>query len=101
MVWYETFPTALQAIEAEKRVKGWTRAKKIALIESVNPRWRDLGEDEAPILHEAPEPRDDRHPEPSAAKDLGNRGRRDARDASLRQNSAQHDVSAARTDVPG
>ena len=32
------------AIAREKELKGWTRAKKIALIESVNPRWRDLSE---------------------------------------------------------
>jgi len=45
LVWCEAFPTALQAIEAEKRIKGWTRAKKIALIEDLNPQWRDLSED--------------------------------------------------------
>lgn len=28
----------------EKQLKGWRRAKKIALIEKVNPRWRDLAE---------------------------------------------------------
>jgi putative endonuclease len=44
LVWCEAFPTALQAIEAEKRIKGWTRAKKIALIEDLNPQWRDLSE---------------------------------------------------------
>lgn len=32
LVWFEEFPTATQAIEAEKRIKGWTREKKIALI---------------------------------------------------------------------
>jgi len=47
LAWYESFPTALQAIEAEKRIKGWTRAKKIALIESINPQRRDLAEEEA------------------------------------------------------
>ncbi len=26
----------------EKEIKGWRREKKIALIESVNPRWNDL-----------------------------------------------------------
>src|SRR5690606_2948109 len=45
LVYYEELPTAWQAIEAEKRIKGWTRAKKIALIESKNPTWRDLSED--------------------------------------------------------
>jgi hypothetical protein len=28
-----------------RRVEGWLRAKKIALIESFNPAWRDLSED--------------------------------------------------------
>jgi putative endonuclease len=42
LVWYETFPDAAQAIAAEKQIKGWTRAKKIALIEAVNPFWDDL-----------------------------------------------------------
>jgi putative endonuclease len=28
-----------------KQIKGWGRVKKIALIESVNPDWRDLSED--------------------------------------------------------
>jgi putative endonuclease len=30
------------AIAREKQLKGWTREKKIALIESVNPNWDDL-----------------------------------------------------------
>jgi putative endonuclease len=42
LVYYEAFPTALEAIAAEKRIKGWTRAKKIALIESINADWQDL-----------------------------------------------------------
>ena len=28
----------------EKQIKGWLRTKKIALIESLNPRWADLAE---------------------------------------------------------
>jgi len=30
------------AIAAEKKIKAGSRAKKIKLIESVNPRWEDL-----------------------------------------------------------
>jgi putative endonuclease len=30
------------AISREKQIKGWLRKKKIALIESVNPGWKDL-----------------------------------------------------------
>ena len=29
----------------EKRIKGWNREKKIALIESKNPDWQDLSRD--------------------------------------------------------
>lgn len=32
------------AITREKQIKGWLRAKKIALIESKNPEWKDLSE---------------------------------------------------------
>lgn len=31
-----------EAAETEKRIKGWTRVKKIALIESQNPEWKNL-----------------------------------------------------------
>jgi putative endonuclease len=33
------------AIAREKQIKGWLRTKKIALIDSVNPGWRDLSVD--------------------------------------------------------
>jgi putative endonuclease len=33
------------AIAREKQIKGWTRAKKIALIEAMNPEWRNLAAD--------------------------------------------------------
>jgi putative endonuclease len=32
LVWSEQFPTRLEALEAERRIKGWSRAKKLALI---------------------------------------------------------------------
>jgi len=44
LVWCEDFNQISDAIGAEKRIKGWTRAKKIALIEEMNPEWRDLAE---------------------------------------------------------
>jgi putative endonuclease len=44
LVFYETFDDVHQAIEGEKRIKGWIRSKKIALIESQNPTWKDLSE---------------------------------------------------------
>jgi putative endonuclease len=44
LVYYESFDDVHKAIGREKQLKGWTRAKKIALIESRNPRWDDLAE---------------------------------------------------------
>ena len=48
LVWTEQFVRADDAIAMEKRIKGWRRAKKIALIESANPEWRDLSEEWKP-----------------------------------------------------
>ena len=42
LVFYESFSDVRDAIAAEKRIKGWLRSKKIALIESMNPHWNDL-----------------------------------------------------------
>ncbi|NMN01250.1 excinuclease ABC subunit C [Bifidobacterium sp. DSM 109958] len=42
LVHVETFPDPVAAIAREKQLKGWTRAKKNALIETGNPQWRDL-----------------------------------------------------------
>ena len=42
LVWYEYLPTMLEAIAAEKKLKKWRRAWKIALIEKENPYWNDL-----------------------------------------------------------
>ncbi len=44
LVYYESFDDVHKAIGREKQLKGWRRAKKIALIESKNPRWKDLAE---------------------------------------------------------
>jgi putative endonuclease len=44
LVWYEGYDDVRKAIDREKQLKGWTRAKKIALIESKNPRWEDWAE---------------------------------------------------------
>lgn len=41
LVWFDSFPTADQAIAAEKRIKGWLRWKKIELIQQENRRWHD------------------------------------------------------------
>jgi putative endonuclease len=42
LVWYEAYPRALEAIDAEKRIKRWRRMWKLELIERDNPQWRDL-----------------------------------------------------------
>ena len=42
LVYFEAFGEIREAIAREKQIKGWLRAKKVALIESVNPEWRDL-----------------------------------------------------------
>ena len=44
LVWYELHSTMLDAIAREKQIKAGSRAKKIALIESLNPEWKDLYE---------------------------------------------------------
>ena len=42
LVYYESTDDVRSAIRREKQIKGWLRSKKIALIESMNPLWRDL-----------------------------------------------------------
>jgi putative endonuclease len=45
LVYVENTSDVVAAITREKQIKGWTRAKKISLIESSNPEWRDLSLD--------------------------------------------------------
>ncbi len=42
LVFYETFSNPKDAIVAEKKIKGWTRKKKIDLIKKDNPDFNDL-----------------------------------------------------------
>ena len=42
LIYYETHQDIRAAIAREKQIKGWLRKKKIALIESMNPEWKDL-----------------------------------------------------------
>ena len=44
LVYYESYEDVHKAIGREKQLKGWSRAKKIALIESKNPRWEDFAD---------------------------------------------------------
>ena len=43
-VWYEMHETMEAAIAREKQIKAGSRAKKLALIEALNPDWLDLFE---------------------------------------------------------
>ncbi len=45
LVWCEFHSTMLDAITREKQIKGGSRKKKLALIEAMNPTWRDLFDD--------------------------------------------------------
>ena len=45
LVYYDVFGDIRDAIRREKQIKGWLRAKKVALIIAGNPAWKDLAED--------------------------------------------------------
>ena len=42
LAYYEQTSDVESAIAREKQIKGWRRSKKVELIESANPRWKDL-----------------------------------------------------------
>jgi putative endonuclease len=42
LVWFEAHDDIRVAIQREKQIKWWRRAWKIALIEAMNPEWKDL-----------------------------------------------------------
>ena len=45
LVWFEVAGDMLGAITREKQIKSGSRAKKLQLIEAMNPEWRDLWPD--------------------------------------------------------
>ena len=45
LVYYELYHDVRDAIAREKQIKSWRRSKKIDLIKSLNPTWRDISED--------------------------------------------------------
>jgi putative endonuclease len=45
LVYYEVFRDAENAIFREKHIKAGSREKKVALINALNPRWKDLYEE--------------------------------------------------------
>jgi putative endonuclease len=47
LIYVEAYAEARDAIAREKQLKGWRRTKKVALINRVNPGWRDLQETSA------------------------------------------------------
>lgn len=44
LVYFETYSLIADAFSREKQVKSGSRKKKIVLIESINPEWKDLFE---------------------------------------------------------
>ncbi len=44
LIYYEATPSSRVAVGRERQLKGWTRKRKIALIEAANPEWNDLSE---------------------------------------------------------
>ncbi|MBQ6878150.1 MAG: GIY-YIG nuclease family protein [Oscillospiraceae bacterium] len=42
LVYYEVIDDVKSAISREKQIKGWKRAKKNDLVESMNPDWKEL-----------------------------------------------------------
>ena len=55
-VYILNFRNVNDAIACEKKLKGWRRARKIVLIEKMNPRWLDLGDEweQQPKLYDRP-----------------------------------------------
>jgi len=44
LVYYETFKYVNNALAREKQIKAWTRAKRLALIQTTNPAWQDMAD---------------------------------------------------------
>ena len=45
LVYFESTDDVGAAIAREKELKGWVRRKKVALVSSANPEWKDLSEE--------------------------------------------------------
>ncbi len=45
LVYFEEADHPMTAIVREKQIKGWDRAKRVALIEERNPEWKDLSDE--------------------------------------------------------
>ena len=55
LVFYEVTGSVMAAITREKELRGWLRARKVALVSAMNPEWKDLsldwGKPDAPSRH--------------------------------------------------
>jgi putative endonuclease len=58
LVFYEVYGDVRAAIAREKEIKAWRREKKVALIQSFNPRWEGLADERGRIR--TPSPRRER-----------------------------------------
>ena len=59
LMYYEATPRVEAAIAREKQIKSWRRSKKIELIQTLNPRWRDLAQEwyeDSGVAGEGPDP---------------------------------------------
>jgi len=45
LLWFESCGDVIGAIAREKQIKGWLRSKRVALINSLNPGWKNLATD--------------------------------------------------------
>jgi putative endonuclease len=52
LVYWERFQYVGNAIAREKQIKRWKRVKKVQLVVSMNPTWKDLAADWFPELNE-------------------------------------------------
>ena len=76
LVYFETYSDVVTAISREKEIKGWTRSRKIELIEAKNPRWKDLSREWGTKIQPLPvrtfgtyHARDKASPDPSLGKE--------------------------------
>jgi putative endonuclease len=56
LLYFESYDDVHKALAREKQLKGWSRAKKIALFERRNPQWKDLASEWYPWM-QSPEDR--------------------------------------------
>lgn len=55
LVYFENTNDIRVALQREKQIKNWRRSWKIELIESKNPKWKDLIGDDSPDSGSSPE----------------------------------------------